>query len=356
MALHDIEIRHDGIRHRGIIRGSVTLGMEQIAHPFDFFYAESLGEHETGAWYLFRGDFIEFLVDGEYLTDGHVFKSRISQKVKELSFDVAGRARTADFVDGIVTLKPRQMNHATVPQIATKILRPYGFTVHCESPGEPLPRFTVDKSETAFEAISRACRLRGLWPRYAPGDSSGSVLVLERLDDSTSPTPITLGENCIEITREGDDTERFSEYIFAGHTKVSDRVSPAASRFRTRVLDPGVNRYRPTRAQTKTAQGPSDAGVLAQLDRNHRAGNSETFSAVMSGWKTYEGELWRPNSLHAVYAPALGLNGSRLLITEVRYAWDVHMERGFVAELTLKRRETFDHELNYPTTEGLEFR
>lgn len=357
MALHDIQIKHEQNRHRGVQRGSVTLSLEELAPKFSFGYQSDLGpgRHDEGeAWGLFAGDLIEILVDGEMLVDGYVVKSKVSRNAQAHSFQADGLAATLDLIDCEYMGRPRAFTRAKVSQIVAQIVQPWDFTVEViGDEGDVLPRFKVEKSEKAFEAITRACRQRGLWPRYRPGTYT---IELVGLDATAGSTPLVLGENVIEMERDTDWSERFSEYSGVGSCSGTDDQYGDATRFRDKLYDAGILRHRPMRLPARGADGVRDLATRLKLERNHRAGNSETITCTVSGWRDYEGNLWRPNNLHVVDAPELGIQTPKLLITTVEYGWDVDMKQGFVAKLTLKRRETFDHEATYPMDERGEWR
>lgn len=357
MALHDIQIRHELNRHRGVQRGSVSLSIEDIAPRFQFGYQNDLGggRQDIGrAWSLYAGDLIDILVDDEVLVDGYITKSKITRNAKSHDFHAEGNAPTIDLVDCEYLGKPRSFKHATVAQIVAKIVDRWSFQVRPIGPqGDPIPRFTISKGETAFEAITRVCRMRGLWPRYKPGSP---YIEIVGLDATLGGTPLVLGENVVEMERDTDWTQRFSRYTGVGSCSGTDDQYGAATRFRNELTDSAILRYRPMRLPARGVDGVKDLATRLKLERNHRAGNSETITCTVSGWRDYEGNLWRPNNLHMVIAPQLGLQEPSLLITAVEYSWDTEMQNGFVARLTLKRRETFDREATYPVNARGEFR
>lgn len=357
MALHDVQIRHEERRHRGVMRGSVSLSLEDIAPKFSFGYQNDLGggRQDIGrAWSLYAGDFIEILADDELLTAGYVVRSKITRNVGAHSFQAEGNASAIDLVDCEYLGKPRTFKHATVQSIVSKIIAPWSFTAEViGSQGAPIPRFTLDKGETAFEAIARVCRMRGLWPRQRPGTY---VIELVALDATVAATPLVLGGNVMEMERDTDWSQRFSVYSGVGSCSGTDDQYGEATRFRDELPDAAILRYRPKRLPARGADGVKDLATRLKLERNHRAGNSETITCTVSGWRDYEGNLWRPNNLHMVIAPTLGLQNPTLLITSVEYSWDTEMKNGFQTRLTLKRREAFDHEATYPTDERGQWR
>jgi prophage tail gpP-like protein len=340
---HVVELKRFGVRHRGLIRGSITLSIEQIAPPFQCTYAEALGSEKPR--YFGSGDFISLLIDDEVVTDGYVDVSRRKQTVGDISYDFNGRGSPLDLVDCTALVRPRQFKNAKVDQIATKILAPFGFTVRAlDDVGDPIRRFTLDKNDTAFGATLRAAKLRGLWPRYMGGEK---VIELVKLDATVESVPIIVGVNAFELEHISDWTQRFGSYHMVGTTHATDDVTGIATRIRDKVVDPAIGRYRPLRIEVRGGDGSKDAGIRAKQERNMRAGNSDRFVAKISGWRDRDGTLWRPNQLRRCRADRLGID-ENLVITTAKYAWDQHMKDGFVTELELKRPEALDLDASYP--------
>src|SRR5690606_35613968 len=152
----------------------------------------------------------------------------------------------------------------------------------------------------------------------------------------------------ISMERVTDWSQRYSEYHFVGGTHATDDVYGESTKLSDYVVDPSINRYRPTRIPLRGGDGPRDAGVRAMLERNKRAGDAETVRARAGSGTNYGGELWRPNQLHLVRDPLLRLNDARMLISDVDYDFGVRMPDGFAADITLKRPEAFDYRASYP--------
>ncbi len=344
---HTLELRHEGRRHRGLRRGKVTLGLEQIAHPMTLTYAEQLEESPGDAWCLVCGDIVELHVDGELLLDAYVEAATIHRTLKTYDFEARCKAPTIDLVQCTVVAKPRQFTNVTVDAIVRKIVEPFGFAVQVVgSVGAPIPKFTIDRNEQPFNAIARVCRMRGLFPLYHPGQSN--ILSLEKISPTPVRTVLSLGRNVLEMQRETDWSDRFSDYIFRGKSRRTDDTYSEASSHGGTSHDPYVGRYRPTRLQVRGGKGSDDAGTMARRERNQRAGKSESVTATVSGWRNDEGALWRPNMLVPLDAPELALADVKMLITQVDYEFDDAMQHGFVAKLELKRPETLDPDATYP--------
>ncbi|MBC7171068.1 MAG: hypothetical protein H5U40_01495, partial [Polyangiaceae bacterium] len=332
---HTIELRHSGARHRGMLCGSVSLSIEKLAHSFSFTYAEQLRPEEDPRWFA-PGDSATLLFDGEVVVDGIIDSARVKHTPTALEFSVTGRSVAADIVDCTALTRPRQFSNATVEQITAKLVEPFGFGVRIIGGGtRPLRRFTFDKGDTAFSAVMRACKLRGLWPRYFMDDR---VIELARLDATTEEVPLVVGVNVVELDYTVDFSQRFGSYHFTGSRRATNddgetsegENKPRFSRFLGVAKDAAISRYRPMRLQLRGGDGSGDAVTRANRERNQRAGNSEKVSAKALGWRDRDGGLWRPNQRRLVIDDELGIHGE-MIITDVTFAWDARMKDGFVA-------------------------
>lgn len=344
---HYLELRHEGRRHRGLISGRASLGLEQFAHPLTFRYSEHLERLPADAWCLVAGDLVEFFVDGELLLDAYVEGARIRRTEKEYGFDARCKAPTIDLVQCSHTGK-RQFTNARVDQIARELVRPFGFGISGGASTHPIARFTVDRNESPFDALVRACRMRGLFPLYG-GDGS-NVISLERPGPTVVSQPLRLGgTRVLRIERDTDWSDRFSDYLFRGKSGRTNDTYSDATRFGGDAHDPFIGRYRPTRLQVRGGKGQGDAGTMARRERNQRAGRSESVTVSVSGWRTELDEmLWRPNMLVTLQAPEVALDDVRMLVTQVDYEFDEEMRGGFVSHLELKRPEALDPDATYP--------
>lgn len=342
---YDLRLIHNGIEHVGLIRGHVSLSIEQIAHPFSFVYSERIVAGQEPFW-IEPGDYVQITVDDDELVGGYIERVTAKRGVRELVYEVYGRGAGLDLVDCSVMTRPRQFKSVRVDQVVADLVKPFGFGVRVVGePGDPIRRFTVDRNDRVFDAVQRACKLRGFWPRVAPG---GTLLELVRVDAEPELKIMTTGEGILSMERVTDWSQRFSEYHFVGGTHATDDVYGESTRISQYVVDPAVNRYRPTRIPLRGGDGPRDAGVRAMMERNKRAGDAEVVKAKAASWKNYAGVLWRPNQMHLVRDPLLRLADARMIISDVDYQFDVKMPDGFAADITLKRPEAYDFEAGYP--------
>ena len=278
----------------------------------------------------------ELRIDAETAITGHVDVS--SGKHDDRTHDVTaeGRDATGDLVDCAAIHKTGQWEGRTVLQIAQDLAKPFGVPVRADvNVGRPLPRFALELAETAFEAIRRACRFRGILPTT---DGLGN-LVLTRAGARRSETRLVVGRNVDVVSWKHDDKERFSEYIAVSQGLGGDEIfGEDAADQRAIVKDASVGRYRPTMLQVDEEASLGTLKDHATWMRNVAYGKSEEFTVHWTGWKDEQGVLWRPNTIVHFVDEFIGVAGE-YCISGVRYTL---AEKEYSCEFDIVPRETYD--------------
>lgn len=272
--------------------------------------------------------------DGEPVVTGYVDQVEMRVDDRRHEVRVTGRDRTADLIDCSAMARAGQWRGQTVERIAADLAEPYGVTVVTEvDTGQPLASFALQEGETAFDAIDRAARVRGL---LLTSDGAGR-LVITRAGARRAPTALVLGQNLLWLGASLDARDRYSDYVAKGQAPGTDAFSGAeVAHIKAHASDPGMQRYR---LLVVTDDCPDVAGGLRQRVRweaSVRAARSTLVRAKVQGWRHAAG-LWEPNALVTVRAPLLQLD-HELLITEVDYELD---DQGTVATLTMTRADAY---------------
>lgn len=329
----DIQLLVGGMLYGGWTSVSVTRSIETIAGQFDISLTERWGGQAV-SWPIRPGDECELRIHGVTVIAGYVDTAEPSVSESSHSIRVSGRDKTGDLVDCAAVHKPAEWRNLTVDQIAAILAKPFGVAVLLETaPGAPIPVFKLEPGETAFKAIERACKFRGVLPIQARG-----ALVLTHAGKASASTPLVLGGNLKDVRASYDYSERFSEYVVKGQRAGSDAdYGAATAAVEANVYDPGIKRYRPF---IKVADGqvtPTIAKRQADWERQVRAARSTKVSCVVAGWRQQDGALWDINQRVRVEAAPVGVTGE-LLISAVGYTLD---DSGEVTKLDLMRAEAF---------------
>lgn len=307
-----------GTAHAGWKRVRVQRSMAACASSFEVEYsqqADSAGRPRL----IQGGQACELRIHGEPVITGYVdqVQARLSAKTFELA--VGGRDKTADLVDCAAQGGSGQWRGLRVETIAEQLAQPFGVNVRVEADtGKPLASFALQAGESAFEAMERAARMRGL---LLTTNGRGDLVIARAGQDRVSGV-LAVGVNVLAMRAQEDLRDRYSAYTVLGQSPGSDDWNGrAAAQVRAQAADPDVKRYRPL---VVVNAAPDVAGSLAERalwEASTRAARSFELEVTVRGWMHADG-LWVPNRLVSVRAPMLGVPEQDLLVAQVEYSLD----------------------------------
>ncbi|HMI92798.1 MAG TPA: hypothetical protein VK509_15590 [Polyangiales bacterium] len=332
------ELRVNGDVFEGFESGTVQLTMEEAANNFDVEYVAD--GKQLGSRAIFAGDECQVAIEDDVVIEGYVDTTDDEDQADVVRLRASGRSRAADLIDCAAVRNPGSWANATLDQIATDLCKDFGVACFVEgNPGAKFPSFAVQKGESAYETIARAAIKRGFQVYSVGGD-----LVIARAGNSRTSTVLERGVNLVRSARSDSWYGRFSDYIFRGQARATDNNwGKNASQLQHKVVDSAINRFRPTLVHAE-AHDILDLKSRATLERNIRAGKGERISALVEGWTTDEGKVWRPNTLVQFKNPVLGIDAT-VLIAVVRLRFAANQPRE--TELEMARPEAFSMD-TYP--------
>ena len=304
--------------HGGWTDISVTRSMEQLAHTFDLGFTERWSE-DSKPIPIHAGDRCTVKLDNKVVITGYVDEDPIDYDANEHKLRVTGRSLTADLIDCSAIYQKGQWKKQDLQAIAENLCQPFDIPVNIETDiGDSFRYFSLHDGESVYEALERACRMRGvLMMTNADGE-----LVFANIGARTSSTVIEYGVNVIRGARTGGFSERFSKYIVKAQTVGDDDTNgTSASTPSITVTDSAISRYRPLIVQSECLSAGAGLQKRATWERNVRAGRSRRLQYTLDGWNDDAGNLWEPNTLVAVKDPRLEVDAT-LLITSVRLTRD----------------------------------
>lgn len=284
-------------------------------------------------------DQVEISAANEVMVTGRVdaIESELDSKGGTL-VRIAGRDRAADMVDCSAPNKPGEWFNVALRDLARDLAAPFGLSVSVTGAAAVLPSFSLQEGETAWNALERACRMRGL---LCFSDSLGN-LVIEGpgAGGVDGGGRIAQGENLVSARLTLNDAERFSIYNVRGQRPGAfDGGAEAAVLIEGNALDAGVRRYRPLVVLAEGAVSPADAQLRAQWEAIVRASRAHRLSCVVPGWRRpLSSRPWRINTLVPVVIPRMGIN-AELLIMQVIFRRS--KRGGTTTELVLVRPDAF---------------
>jgi prophage tail gpP-like protein len=248
-------------------------------------------------------------------------------------------------VDCSAVHSPGEWAGLKLDRIAGILANPFGITVTSQvdvGAAWPAERpFKLQPSETAFEALDRACRMRGVLP---VSDGKGG-LVLTKPGQTRCTTSLVQGQNVKSAGLSNDTTDRFRTYIVRGSQPGSDDLSPdQSSAVEARATDAGASAGRNLIIIAEGSVDISTARKRAQWEATVRAARAVSVSVTVQGWRQADGTLWPVNGLVQVDLPWLRISG-KMLITELTYTLD---ESGTQTQMTLRRKDAYTPEPEKP--------
>lgn len=285
-------------------------------------------------------DAVEVTAVGELMLTGRVdaLEAELDQS-GGTRVQLAGRDRAADMVDCSAPNKPGEWFNVGLRDLARELAAPFGLEVAFNSdPGAIFPTFRLQESESAWGALERACRMRGL---LCFSDPFGNLVVeAPGAGGIDGGGRIGQGENLVHAQLSLNDAERFSIYTVRGQRPGAiGGYGSAAVLIEGNALDAGVQRFRPLVVLAESAVSPADAQLRAQWEAVVRASRAHRLVCKVPGWRRpLSSRPWRINTLVPVNIPRLGINAELLIMQTI---FRRSRREGTSTELVLVRPDAF---------------
>lgn len=328
-----VTLQIGGIRYEGWTDVAVRLSMECLAGDFSL-SVTTRGEPDDEPLPIIEGDACTVAIDGEVVITGYVDDVAPGYDGQQHSISVQGRDRAGDLVDCSVVEKPRSWAGVKLERIAQDIAKPFGITVRASvDTGKPFASFAIQEGETAYEAIERLTRMRGV---LAVSDGKGDIDIVrtgsERVRES-----LVQGINIKGADGQRSMRDRHSHYLVKGQQAGTDEAyGEAAAQPTDAASDPGVTRYRPLLVLAEDQADIASCKQRALWEAAVRSGRAFRADITYRGWR-HAGGLWRPNHLVNVISPFLGV-AAELVIAEVNFTLD---NEGTLTTITVTRPDAF---------------
>lgn len=309
----------------------------------------------------------EIAIDGELVLKGHLEDLQPEIDERSCRVTISGRDVAGDLIDCAAAPRgPVEYRKIPLEDFVAAICAPFGIGVTVEvDTGEPLRKVSLDTGETAWSAIEKACRMRGV---LAHSDGVGNV-ILTRSGTGQAPGPILFGTPHVMAATGGwTARDRFSDWYVKGQVEAAagkrqstapisaedepfvpfevagdDGDEPTGKEARAVTVqgyarDEEVGRYRPKVVQTRASGLQADASTQAQWWLNTSRGRSDAVEYTVHGFRGPDDRLWRPNERTMVVDPYQDVE-KELLIAGVRFEMDL---RGWRTLLRVTGVSAFD--------------
>lgn len=301
-----LEVVRDGERLEGFEEFRIARSIDDLAGEFTLTFPEVAPGNPLERK-LLRGDQVQLYIDSELVLSGTIFRRTKAYNGTTNAITVTGRDVLADLIDCSATNEPGQWRGARVATIAKEILSAFSGIGFREDLSDKalgsVVEFSLQTGETAFSALDRLARMRGL---LLASDLEGG-LYFTRPGTERAPIALERGVNVEAGSIEEDESGRFSRYIVhgAGPTPAYWDVglSPGQA-FRVEVEDAGVLRSRPLVIHAEKAADEAELRARVNFEASVRAARGLRVVYELPDL-TFKGHLWRPGELVAVYDPIL---------------------------------------------------
>ncbi|VWX62606.1 phage baseplate assembly protein [Sphingorhabdus sp. 109] len=332
--VEQVTLTLDGQKYDGWTDVTIVRSLDSLVGSFTL----GLSDRErTGdqPWPMRAGALCTVSIDGEILITGWI--DRLSPLLDKESHDIviSGRDKASDMVDASAVHPSGSWKNATLQQITSELAQPFGVAIDFAAPADTkIKRFALQQGESAWSAIERLARMRGLiiWSladgRIRVGNPGQGAVV----------GVLKQGQNILSASAVHDVSDRFGEYIVKGQASGDDEANGATvSKITARATDPAINRHRPLIIIAEDQASKASAQKRAEWEANVRAARSQPAQVTVQGWKN-AGALWAIDSKIKLEAPALYID-AEMLIAGVTFIKS--NDAGTVTELRLERPEAY---------------
>ena len=309
---NDLELIVGGRAFTGWEAVKVSRSLEAVAGAFSVEVSDRL------PWPIRPGDAVTLRYGDDHLASGFVDQLRSSFDAKKHQIRIAGRDRTGDLVDGSALNDPGEWRAAYANEIIEQICDPFGIGVSLlDSPGPQFEVFKLQPGETAWTAIERVCRLRGL---LAYTDRFDGSLVVANPGSLPAAGALVEGENLEAASVVFDHVGRYQTYIVRGQRAgTAEAWGETVAQVEGQARDGDVDRYRPLLVVAEGSVTPEVSKDRAEWEATVRRARSARLTAKVAGWRDKPGgRLWEVNRLVSVDSPTLQLS-AELLISKVTH-------------------------------------
>lgn len=328
-----VELEVDGVRHRGWTGLRLAASIEAAASKVTLEFTDRWDAGGPRERPIRPAQPCRVLLDGEEVLRGHVDGVDADYDARFRRLTATARDLLGDLVDGAAAVAPPfEWGGIALPEFARRLCQPFGIAVQVQADcGTAFRRAAIQPGETAWEALERACRQRGVLPT---GDGRGTLLLTRAGAGGEAAGPLTLGENILRARGRFDWTGRHDLVVVRGQGE-----GGGAGQGEARCKDAEIGRHRPKLVVAEAAgegvtfQRRADWEVLTAAARSRR------LTYTVPGWRGASGALWRPNTLARVDDAFLGI-ARELLIVSVTFL--LSAEDGTVTELEVAPPEAFE--------------
>lgn len=252
-------------------------------------------------------------IAGERVVSGYIDGVGGAVGNKQHTTTLVGRSKVGQLVD--CSAVPTTFTNATVLHIAQRLAAPHGVEVVSDLASETTS-FRVQPGEFVWESIEKLVRGKFV---ILTDDAQGRMNMTRAgaAGDDGNVRPLIYGENILGRSYNLDWSKRYKTYKVHGQGTSKGDVFHR----QTGIVTDDAVRLNRTLLLVGGAQQPGiTAQTRASYEQRTRLGQSISYTATVQGWRDAQGDLWRPNTMVAIWDPFLVWEGVYLLVTAVKFS------------------------------------
>lgn len=327
--MSDISIVVDNRELKGWNSFTISKSIESLTGEFSIDLIDGVADN-TIIDRLAINKNIQIFVEDVQVINGYIYQTQRQRQPDSTRFSISGRDITADLVDCSAVYKTSTWNNIRVDDLVRNLVEPFGIYVDSQIESETLNKFSIQQSESVFDAISRACKQFNI----VPITNQFGDLVLRTFEDSdaiTAQTDLVDGVNIKSIDETVDFSERYSSYtVKSQYTSPGSLWDDEVISVKATATDPTVTRYRPIVIMNETKANKSQSQKRANWEAQIRAGKSKVYNIEYVGFIQREDvenkSLWLIGDTVNLISDYFGVNEKKI-ISDVSYTFDDNGKR-----------------------------
>ncbi len=333
-----IQLRANGSIFEDWTTAKLTRSIEGLCGEFEFVITDKQGGQQT-RWPIVPQDVAQIYLEADKMLTGYVETLTPSADDNGHSILVKGRDKTCDLIDCGIDWPPPKFGKIGLLALAKRLCAPFKIEVVDKANTTGIfSAFEINKGESVFEALDRACRLKGVYPMT---DAEGR-LIFTTGSIADASDELVWGDNIKSFSAPYDYKNRFRTYRVHGQSPLAPgdflgSQSGGTTGAVGKAEDPEIKRYRPIIIAAEGNISSAQAKKRAEFEVSHRKGLSQSITLTVQGWRQHNGDLWQPGLRVYVNVPPAYVKGT-LIITECTW----NKNPGATTTMTLKTKEAVE--------------
>lgn len=329
---------------------SIRRAVETVAGSFNLTVVNGVDGQD---WNILTLSPCEIKIGKDTVLTGYIDEIAGTVDADSRSIRITGRDKTCDLVDCCALHDKSSWSNLDIKQLCEVFTKPFGINVVMDAPlGKKFVAFSINKGDTAFQCVEKACRLRSMLPTT---DGKGN-LVLSVAGTRQADDKLILGQNILMAEATFNMENRFSLYrVFSENTGdpiLGWGTESISAKGDAEDLEIKTHRYRPIMLQAESQSTSAECKTRAKWESMVRAGASKVLRIKVAGWRQSTGKIWESNHVTYVKIPHLNVDCD-MLISEV----DLQKgDEGTIAQLSLKRVDAYNPGTRFKTGSSTDFK